>query len=1452
MKHYQTKLVLDGIRKGVISLADLSTKKSHRKSKKQFDFGALFGMPGSKLKKSVVSGFSTLVVITAMILVTFLAVPAPVLASTIAQTNWSGGVGTSLEDNQYLWSQNVTPTSSQVSVGSSQQAAWCNTAHCNSSWPLRKAFYTYNQADGSTRVFSDYTKRLTLPYEVGMKTDFSDLRFTDASGVELDYYLNRVEDGVQAEVWVHLPSLGHHFSSYFVYFGNNSAVSQSTNSFFDHDDLENDSLAGFNDYQFCSSADVANSAITISAYCGITWGGFRDHTEGRVTEYDYKPDLSGVNCGSLGGNGASSAANYLITSVDGEEHSSVSFQWLDNDQCGIDTEYFIAAMDGPPGTNGHYPNQASEYHFKSSQYYRFRQVNHYNGGVDFYYSDDGGATYHEVASYSPNNIPGQGSFFHLQADQFPASLRDVRSYNNEPRSGEAEYTHFGVIEYLNGRLGLLTSGIIDLNGRLYSSYVTFSTAGDGVAGIRVLSSNSSSDLQNAAAGPLINCEVLQSGDPISDSNCVTQGDRYYVYQLLISETTSHNFAVTGVNLEYLVDNDAPGSVSNIVMRKDSGGPIVAEGGWFNSGAQSIGNGFPTGPYPNISWGSASDNAGGSGVLGYCLYVGTDQNANLSQTAGLITAQSAVNTNGECNYATSATAVDLESLTSHGDFAENVTYYFKVQTIDAAGNLSASTSQSTFKVDKTYPQIGSSPFAPNGIINTKDFSVQFGSSPGAVVDNGGSGAAGWKYCIAELDVNTGNSDCALPSTHEWYGDGHTGAGFIDLNGITPFTESLLQGFTTTPADYPRILSDGYNSIIFAIIDNAGNFNAFNSVVVRTSTVPASSPQALQASPTSAQENNFAFTWSPPQTYQGPVGDIDYCYTINEPIASDIHNCVWTGKNITQLAAGPYATRQGVNTLYIMARDQTRNYSVANAVSVNFSATTIAPGAPSSLDVSDVSVRATSTWKLAMSWAPPTQPGSGIASYKILRSTDGVTYSEVGTTSDSNLSFIDAGLSQVTYSYQVKACDNAGNCGVASNTFSRKPTGRFSAPANLVLGSGQPVVADITTRKATIQWQTDRDSDSKIAIGTKPGEYAPDETGNSNQVASHSVNLTNLQPGTQYYYVAKWTDGDGNTGVSPEGTFTTAPAPSVGEVSAQNVGISSAMISFKTLNTASVKLNYGKSSDFGGVEKLNTSFESSDYSIPLTSLDDGTKYYYRFTLVDREGNEYEGNINSFTTTARPRISNIKREDIEGEPSSTQRFTWDTNTATSSGLIYSAQGEQQLEAIDSKLTLTHSLTLTGLKDTTTYGYVIRSRDSAGNTVTSERAEFTTALDTRPPKITDVVVETAIRGSGTEARGQITVAWKTDEPSTSQVAFGQGQSGDYTGRTYEDGTMTTEHVVVISDLPTSSVYHVQAISHDVAQNEAQSENQSVVLGRASDNIFSVIFEALSKIFGLPAGKQE
>jgi hypothetical protein len=49
-----------------------------------------------------------------------------------------------------------------------------------------------------------------------------------------------------------------------------------------------------------------------------------------------------------------------------------------------------------------------------------------------------------------------------------------------------------------------------------------------------------------------------------------------------------------------------------------------------------------------------------------------------------------------------------------------------------------------------------------------------------------------------------------------------------------------------------------------------------------------------------------------------------------------------------------------------------------------------------------------------------------------------------------------------------------------------------------------------------------------------------------VSVHSIELTNLDPGETYYYVAKWTDSDGNTGNSVEKSFTTMPPPNVKSV------------------------------------------------------------------------------------------------------------------------------------------------------------------------------------------------------------------------------------------------------------------------------------------------------------------
>jgi hypothetical protein len=112
-------------------------------------------------------------------------------------------------------------------------------------------------------------------------------------------------------------------------------------------------------------------------------------------------------------------------------------------------------------------------------------------------------------------------------------------------------------------------------------------------------------------------------------------------------------------------------------------------------------------------------------------------------------------------------------------------------------------------------------------------------------------------------------------------------------------------------------------------------------------------------------------------------------------------------------------------------------------------------------------------------------------------------------------------------------------------------------------------------------------------------------------------------------------------------------------------------------------------------------------------------------------------------------------------------------------------------------------------------------------------------------VVVDDSIRGTGSEARGQIIVSWKTDEPTTSQDAYGEGiGGGTYTTRTVEDTNLVTDHLVIVSDLPTSRTFHLIAISRDKASNEGESEDHTTIIGRASESVIGIIFNALQKIF--------
>lgn len=916
-----------------------------------------------------------------------------------------------------------------------------------------------------------------------------------------------------------------------------------------------------------------------------------------------------------------------------------------------------------------------------------------------------------------------------------------------------------------------------------------------------------------------NTEWVESSSTSQSNDAATINDHIATFpvtfdglkwQAVLTGNGDQRVTLNSVNTSATSDLSAPDTnASDITAAHVKDGAELAENAWTN------------GSSPYFTWTAGTD--ADSGVKGYCVYLGTDNTADPQTTKGLL-GSSPVSTGDNCQFIVATNELDLATsgylqttLTT-----SNTPYYLRIKTIDNAGNISSSTEEFAFKFDNTPPSNPAFITAPSGFINNKAATLSWTTSGANGPSDNNSGFAGLQYRIG--------------SSGTWYGDDHTGSG--DSGDLL----ANDGGYTMQPTPDFSDLVDGINTIYFRAWDNAGNVTtSYVSAALRINTNGApSDPQNLQVIPASSSTNSFAFNWSAPDTFVGEAGNLTYCYTVNTLPSSG--TCNFTLPGATVLSAGPYATQPGDNTFYVVAKDESGNINYANYSQVVFTSTTPSPGTPLGTDIVDVSIKTTNNWRLALTWEEPSYVGAGIASYKIYRSIDNETYTFAG--SSSSTTYIDANLTQREYFYKVKACDSANNCGAYGSIVSEIPTGKFTEPAHIV---AEPVVSDITTKKARISWSTDRASDSKVAIGTKSGQYSASEIGNSDQVSAHQIDLDNLAAGTTYYYIAKWTDEDGNTGVSQEYQFTTAPAPSLKEINAQKISLSSAIIQFTSKDATKINVFYGKSDGFGGVESVNTSLSESTYSIDLNGLDDGSKYYYKLVSFDRDGNSYEGNTFSFTTPARPRISNVRFQPVTGEPTSTQQITWDTNVPSTSSVSYGRVGSSSIDASSLEMVTQHTMTIRGLEDDSEYDLIVQSRDADGNLATSDSQRFRTALDTRAPVISNVTIEPSIRGVGAEARGQVVISWHTDEPSSSQVGYAEGSNATtFTSRSAEDTALTTEHIVIITDLPTSKVYSVQPISRDRSGNAGTGGVQSAIIGRASDSVLTVILNTLKNIFGL------
>lgn len=479
----------------------------------------------------------------------------------------------------------------------------------------------------------------------------------------------------------------------------------------------------------------------------------------------------------------------------------------------------------------------------------------------------------------------------------------------------------------------------------------------------------------------------------------------------------------------------------------------------------------------------------------------------------------------------------------------------------------------------------------------------------------------------------------------------------------------------------------------------------------------------------------------------------------------------------------------------------------------------------------------------------------------------------------------------YYFQVKSRDQNNNLGTNNNSgnyFSFRTKADTAAPNFDVA----PQVQVVSTTSATITWTTNEDATRQVKYSAAPDSTLANGTtypsGILGQVLqkSHSVILTGLTPGTQYYYQAISKDAAGNTGINPSTppylTFTTlsSSAADTTPPNIKNVKVNgltppvndtgtSVTITWDTmLNPTDTTPNDPSSSvvDYGigpcnspnlSLNNLagNLNDSVTQHTVTLNNLQLDTTYCFQVRSVDSAGNmatnNNNGNYFSFTTapdTTAPIITHNSAANVTAD----QRtcvidFTTSENATVS--IEYSTDANfGSLQTVSSSVAQTkHSLTLSNLTPSTKYYYRIKAADQAGNlsnlvegTCTTKASDVVVIMgsaeteDKTPPKITNIQV---VNISGSSA----TIKWTTDELSDSLVEF--GLTTDY-GETRADRTKTAFHQLTLSGLKPNTLYNFRVSSADAKGNTALSTNQTFSTSRvAGPEVFNITDVEVSSI---------
>jgi len=445
---------------------------------------------------------------------------------------------------------------------------------------------------------------------------------------------------------------------------------------------------------------------------------------------------------------------------------------------------------------------------------------------------------------------------------------------------------------------------------------------------------------------------------------------------------------------------------------------------------------------------------------------------------------------------------------------------------------------------------------------------------------------------------------------------------------------------------------------------------------------------------------------------------------------------------------------------------------------------------------------------------------------------------------------AGLSANTkYYFRARTKDINGN-------FSLGSSGTFTTL------EGTPEDTDTTTpsisrvntsnglnSSVVVTWRTNKDCNGMVRFGLDNNygqSMAEDITVSdvANFTTTHEVILNNLLSNVTYHYSVVSYDAAGNIAVSGDDTFSTPSLSSISSVQVTDITLNSATIVWETGDPTTSEVEYGLTTSYG--QKKTDSASVNMHKLQLTGLQPEKTYHFIVKGVNNDDNSIFSDDYIFATNAQPAI---KSQSVEEVTDSTITVKWATNVETDSQLEFvnrnnpDEKGNQGL----SDLSTEHRLTLNGLNQGSDYDLKIRGTDVNKNSFESDPFLVTTEMDRQAPEITQVSTQSSLI-TGKEDRVQSIITWKTDEIATSQVIFDSKKKSGEESSSQEskiDLNLSTNHVVVLTNLKPGSVYYFKVISKDKNENSAESEDFSLLTPQKKKSIIQLIIANFEQTFG-------